>query len=85
MEVQPVRNGNIVELDVRDMLKKKIEPFSTIMNAIKSLQSGDKFILHATFNPKPLHSVLKKKGYSHEIEKLDSNHWRTTYYKEEEM
>lgn len=41
--------GKIVELDVREDLQKKLEPFQKIMSAIQPLEAGDTFILHASF------------------------------------
>lgn len=57
----------MVELDLRDDLKKKKEPFQKIMQSIKPLQEGDQFILHAIFKPTPLLRLLKAKGFSHEV------------------
>jgi hypothetical protein len=73
--------GKIVELDVREDLKNKIEPFQKIMEAVKSLNANDTFILHAPFNPVPLFAVLKAKGYTHESEEIDSKHWKITFVK----
>ncbi|KEF38312.1 hypothetical protein M670_02353 [Schinkia azotoformans MEV2011] len=43
--------SKVVELDVREDLKNKQEPFQKIMKAIESLDStGDTFILHAPLN-----------------------------------
>lgn len=53
-----------IELDVREDLRLKKEPFDKIMGAVKSLKEGQTFILHAPFNPVPLHKVLKEKDLS---------------------
>lgn len=60
--------GTIVELDVREDVQKKIEPFEKIMNAIKPLQAGDTFILHAPFKPIPLLPIMKAKGFTYKAE-----------------
>jgi len=73
--------GKVVELDVREDLKNKLEPFQKIMGAIKDLESGDTFILHAPFKPTPLFGVLKAKGFSNDAEEIDENHWKITFVK----
>lgn len=71
----------IIELDVREDLKKKLEPFQKIMEAVKDLNGGDVFILHAPFKPTPLFTVLKAKGFEHAVEELEKKHWKITFTK----
>lgn len=74
--------GKIVELDVREDLKNKLEPFQKIMEAIKDLESpGDTFILHVPFKPTPLLGVLEAKGFSNEAEEIEESHWKVTFVK----
>lgn len=72
-------NLNYVELDVRPHLKKKLEPFEIIMEAVKKLQKDDVFVLHATFKPTPLLSVMKVKGFVNKVEQVDNEHWIVTF------
>lgn len=74
----------MVELDVREDIKNKLEPFQKIMEAIKELKGGDVFILHAPFKPAPLFTVLKAKGFEHEVEELEKKHWKVTFTKKED-
>ncbi|MGM8215683.1 DUF2249 domain-containing protein [Bacillaceae bacterium W0354] len=76
-----MENQNIVELDVREDLLLKKEPFDKIMGAVKSLNEGQIFVLHAPFNPVPLHKVLGRKGFEYEAEKIEKKHWKVTYFK----
>jgi hypothetical protein len=71
----------IIELDVREDLKNKIEPFQKIMEAIKELKNDDIFILHVPFKPVPLFAVLKAKGFTHDEEKIEKKHWIVTFTK----
>ncbi|MGZ4161490.1 MAG: DUF2249 domain-containing protein [Neobacillus sp.] len=72
----------ILELDVREDLKNKIEPFQKIMEALKELKGdNDIFILHAPFKPTPLFAVMKAKGFKHEEEEIDKKHWKVTFTK----
>ncbi len=73
--------GKIVELDVREDIKNKLEPFQKIMEAIANLKAQDVFILHAPFKPVPLYAVMKGKGFDHEAEELDKKHWKITFTK----
>lgn len=66
---------NYVELDVRPILKAKEDPFNTIMNTVQNLKDNDVFVLHATFKPLPLITVMKKKGYSGEATQVEKDHW----------
>lgn len=70
---------NIVELDVREDLRNKMEPFHKIMDAVTSLGPEDTFVLHATIKPVPLFAVMKGKGYKHEAEQLADDHWKITF------
>lgn len=71
--------GQIVELDVRPHLRKKLEPFKLIMDTVKSLGKEDTFILHATLKPSPLFTLMKTKGYVHAVEKKGDEHWVTVF------
>ncbi|SDQ88137.1 DUF2249 domain-containing protein [Virgibacillus salinus] len=70
-----------VELDVREDLRMKKEPFDKIMGAVKEVNDGESFILHAPFNPVPLHAILRRKGFERIVEKIESKHWKVTYTK----
>jgi uncharacterized protein (DUF2249 family) len=70
-----------VELDVREDLAKKEDPFHKIMGVVGDLKQGDVFVLHAPFKPTPLLNVLKGKGFEHEIEELESKHFKVTFTK----
>lgn len=71
----------IIELDVREDLKNKLEPFQKIMDAIVDLKQQDIFILHAPFKPVPLYAVMKAKGFEHETEEIEKKHWKITFTK----
>jgi uncharacterized protein (DUF2249 family) len=69
----------VVELDVRPHLRKKLEPFQIIMEAVKELGPDDTFVLYATFKPTPLLGLLKTKGFAHKAEQLDKDNWKVTF------
>ncbi|MGP4106661.1 DUF2249 domain-containing protein [Virgibacillus sp. L01] len=57
----------------------KKEPFDKIMGAVKEVNDGESLILHAPFNPVPLHAILRRKGFDQVVEKVESKHWKVTY------
>lgn len=75
------QDQNVVVLDVREMLRKKEEPFQAIMDTVKSLKPDDVFELHATFNPIPLLKVMEGKGYANESTQLEEEHWVVRFFK----
>lgn len=72
-------DAKIVELDVRPLLRNKLEPFQLIMDTVKKLEKDNIFVLHATFKPTPLFGVMKMKGYAGKAEQKDKEHWIATF------
>lgn len=72
-------SARIVELDVREHLRKKLEPFQIIMDTVKTLEPDDIFVLHATFKPTPLFGVLKLRRLVGKAERIDHEHWISTF------
>lgn len=73
--------NKIVELDVREDIKNKLEPFQKIMQAVTKLGKDDIFILHAPFKPVPLYPIMKGKGFEYEAEEIEKKHWKITFTK----
>lgn len=74
-------NQKVVELDVREDINNKLDPFEKIMKAIRELKQDDLFILHAPFKPLPLYEVMKGKGFVHETEEIGKTHYKVTFTK----
>lgn len=70
-----------IELDVREDIKEKRDPFQKIMGTIKDFMTGDVLILHAPFKPDPLLGVLKGKGFEHSLEEISTDHWKIVFTK----
>ena len=70
---------DIIQLDVRDDLKKGLEPFSKIMDATAKLQPGQNLLLLAPFEPKPLFDVLAKHGFSHSERQMEGGDWEVLF------
>jgi uncharacterized protein (DUF2249 family) len=65
----------IVEVDVRDELRAKREPFPKIMAAVRTLDDDTMLRVRATFEPAPLVSVLGVRGFTCETEQHDVEDW----------
>lgn len=74
-------NARVVELDVREDLRKGQEPFSRIMATVAELRDDDVLLLRATFEPVPLFNVLGKRGYTHEVEQLAPDDWAVRFWR----
>ncbi len=67
------------ELDVRPILRAGGEPFTVIMDAVKSLGAGQPLRLLATFEPVPLYGVLAKKGFDHAAREIGGGDWEVLF------
>jgi len=70
---------DVMELDVRPILRAGGEPFEKIMQAVGALQPGQGLRLFATFKPVPLLHVLGSRGFSHETRELDGGEWEVLF------
>ncbi|HHH52803.1 MAG TPA: DUF2249 domain-containing protein [Bacteroidetes bacterium] len=68
----------IIELDARIDLEKGIDPFKSIMSAIKKLPKGKVLKIINTFEPLPLIKILSEKGYAFKVER--ENNLVYTYF-----
>lgn len=68
-------------LDVRDDLRRGVEPFPKIMAAIERLAPGQSLVLIAPFEPRPLYHVLAAQGFRHEAEEIEERHWRVKFFR----
>lgn len=73
--------ANVVELDVRDDLRRGQEPFSRIMAAVAALRDSDVLLLRAIFEPAPLFAVLAKRGLSYESQEDAHDDWRVWFWR----
>ena len=54
-----------ITLDVREDIKSGNDPFKKIMEAVNNLNEAEALVLINSFEPFPLYSVLKNKGFEH--------------------
>lgn len=61
-------DGPVTSLDVRPLLAAGEEPFDVIMAAVASLPPDGVLEIIAPFEPVPLYSVLRSRGFGHVTE-----------------
>jgi uncharacterized protein (DUF2249 family) len=71
-----------VDLDVREDIRRGIEPFARIMTAVKGLHGEEVLVLRAPFEPIPLYDVLGRRGFAHWTERRSSDDWAVWFYRE---
>jgi uncharacterized protein (DUF2249 family) len=74
--------GRRVELDVRDDVRRGVEPFGRIMAAVKALEPDQVLVLRAPFEPIPLYDVLGRRGLAHWTECRAPDDWSIWFYRE---
>jgi uncharacterized protein (DUF2249 family) len=70
-----------VVVDVRDDIRRGVEPFARIMTAVKALAVDEMLVLRAPFEPIPLYHVLGKRGFEHWTECRGAEDWWVTFYR----
>jgi uncharacterized protein (DUF2249 family) len=73
---------DVVQLDVRPILRGGGEPFSVIMEAVGRAGTDGALRLRATFEPKPLFRVLGAQGFRHWVEHGEGDDWIVWFYRE---
>ena len=72
---------SMVDLDVRPEVESGSDPFKSIMTAISNLKEGEGLHLINIFEPVPLYTVMKMKGFDHSTECIDGV-WHIYFFKE---
>ncbi len=75
-----IKPGMIADLDVREQLAKGKDPLNTILDKLKTLQSGQVLKLTNTFEPTPLIMLLKRQGYESHVETVSDDLVITYFY-----
>ena len=71
---------NMVELDVRPEIESGSDPFKSIMTAVSKLKGDEGLHLINIFEPVPLYTVMKMKGYDHSTECIEGV-WHMYFFK----
>jgi len=63
-------------LDVRELLEEGGEPYAIIMECVHRLTIGQRLVLHALMEPRPLIGQLNRMGYGVAIRRTGPDHWQ---------
>ena len=77
-----VPKEKIVDLDVRPELDAGRDPFNLIMKTLGNMKDDQVLHLIIIFEPVPLYTVMKMKGYDHSTEQTGGL-WHVYFYKGE--
>jgi uncharacterized protein (DUF2249 family) len=66
---------NRAHLDVRELLEDGGQPYALIMECVHQLATGEKLVLHALMQPRPLMSQLSRMGYGLAVSHVGPDHW----------
>jgi hypothetical protein len=84
-EFAAVAAASIEDLDVRDDLRRSVEPFSRIMQAQAKIAPGGVLRVRAIFEPVPLYHVMARQGFTHYTERLADDDWRIWFLRAGEV
>jgi uncharacterized protein (DUF2249 family) len=68
--------------DVRDLIRRGIEPFPEILQRIGRLKPGEGLIVIAPFLPSPLIERLAGDGFASKVERGSGNDWMVYFWSE---
>ncbi|MBK6930722.1 MAG: DUF2249 domain-containing protein [Saprospirales bacterium] len=72
---------NMVELDVRPVIESGKDPLNSILQKVKSMNTGDALKIINSFEPTPLMYLLGNQGFESYSEKIDAELVYTYFYK----
>ena len=70
--------------DVRDLLKRGIQPLPEILRQIDLLGSGEGLLVIAPFFPTPLIQLLGREGFQARHERKGAAEWRAYFWRPNE-
>jgi hypothetical protein len=68
--------------DVRDLIRRGIEPFPEIRKRVDVLKPGEGLIVIAPFLPSPLVEKLQSEGFSSKVERGQGADWMVYFWRE---
>lgn len=68
--------------DVRDLIRRGVEPFPEIRKRVDALKLGEGLIIVAPFLPSPLVEKLHSEGFVSKIERGDGADWIIYFWRE---
>jgi uncharacterized protein (DUF2249 family) len=69
--------------DVRDLIRRGIEPFPEILQRVGGLKPDEGLIIVAPFLPSPLIEKLGSEGFASKVERGSSADWLVYFWRED--
>jgi len=70
----------VAEVDARALQRQGQEPFSAIAAAMRQAAPGEVVRLRSTFEPVPLYTVLRQRGFAHFSQQIGEDDWDVLLY-----
>ena len=68
--------------DVRDLVRRSVEPFSEVRKRVDALKSDEGLIIVAPFLPSPLIEMLGGEGFESKVERGTGADWIVYFWRE---
>ncbi len=68
--------------DVRDLIRRGVEPFPEILQRVSQVKPGHGLIIVAPFLPSPLIEKLSSEGFASKIERGSEADWMVYFWRE---
>ncbi|HXE42112.1 MAG TPA: DUF2249 domain-containing protein, partial [Candidatus Baltobacteraceae bacterium] len=68
--------------DVRDVLRKGIEPFPEVRKRVDALKTDEGLVIIAPFLPSPLIEMLGSEGFKSKVERGSGADWIVYFWRE---
>jgi Uncharacterized conserved protein (DUF2249) len=68
--------------DVRDLIRRGVEPFPEIRRRVDALKSDEGLIVVAPFLPSPLVEKLRSEGFASKVERGAGADWIVYFWRE---
>lgn len=68
--------------DVRDLIRRGIEPFPEILERVTKLKPAEGLIVVAPFLPSPLIEKLASQGFASKVERGNGADWMVYFWRE---
>ena len=74
-------NIQFKRFDVRDLIRRGVEPFPEIRKRVDALKAGEGLVIVAPFLPSPLVEILSADGFSSKVERGAGADWLVYFWR----
>lgn len=77
------QEGEVTHLDVRPFLEEGDDPYALIMHCVNQVAPGNRLVIHALFEPKPMKMQVTRMGLASVTNREGEDHWTLSIWQEE--